>query len=655
MALTGQQIGDLNLLNKRIAEGYKANQTDLANLEYAKSKGYVYNPMPDNYAKVAGPSGLAGLGESDIYRLGKDIYSLQVPDTLTMDEMNQSVTIPQAEQLPNFNADSLMNVNTGTDYLNNLIKQQMTSTPSQAEYDATRGKIAEVSEKQKTAQRDLQEQKWEQFKLQENFDEINKLMPQIAKAQADYMKFQEEYQNLPYRSRIIGGTADRMARQQAVEMAGLSAIAQAYQGNIDLARNITQDALNAQYQDYANYFNSLSFQLSAIERNLNQEERNKANALQIAIDERQRQLAEERTQKENIMNLGLTIAQAGGSSEIVSQILKASSPERAIELAVESGVFQMSTDSNWTILGTNEAGETVYYDAVSKSFKTESSLLGDELGDKALSSPSGKVYDMSTYATDTAHTQKVQEILNKMGRFKTIDDIDRYIKSVQPNSPITGKMIAEAAALNSVGWEELTALIQHESNLGTSNVARNNNNVGGITWNSNFPASAKGTARPGSEGGNYVKFESLQAGVNSVAYELKKRRIEIDRSVVGSGVNKEKLSKDLTATERKDIESIKTSAPYIMKMPYENQMIILRNISGNLNRAEFVNWFENQNKIMSRMPGKEYPLLSDIQIWQNEKKKKDTEVKKEKDDFDLNKILDDMSSKEEKKWWQIFK
>ena len=136
---------------------------------------------------------------------------------------------------------------------------------------------------------------------------------------------------------------------------------------------------------------------------------------------------------------------------------------------------------------------------------------------------------MSTYATDPKHSQSVQKRLDEIGKFNSVEDIDAYIKSKYPNSPITGQMVANSAAKYGIGWEEIVALAQHESYLGTSNVAKSNNNLGGVTWNANFPADWKGTARQASEGGNYVKFPTLQDGVNSMAYELAKRKVDISQ------------------------------------------------------------------------------------------------------------------------------
>jgi hypothetical protein len=55
-----------------------------------------------------------------------------------------------------------------------------------------------------------------------------------------------------------------------------------------------------------------------------------------------------------------------------------------------------------------------------------------------------------------------------------------------------------------------------------------NNNPGGVTWSQSYqdshPGTSKGTARPKAEGGNYVRFNTLQDGLNSVAQQLARRK-----------------------------------------------------------------------------------------------------------------------------------
>jgi hypothetical protein len=69
----------------------------------------------------------------------------------------------------------------------------------------------------------------------------------------------------------------------------------------------------------------------------------------------------------------------------------------------------------------------------------------------------------------------------------------------------------------------------HESNLGTSPVALANNNYGGITWSDSYatanPGVTKGTPRPASEGGYYVKFPTPEKGLIAQAKLLSKRKV----------------------------------------------------------------------------------------------------------------------------------
>lgn len=142
----------------------------------------------------------------------------------------------------------------------------------------------------------------------------------------------------------------------------------------------------------------------------------------------------------------------------------------------------------------------------------------------------GQAFDSSNYAADpSSWTTAVQGIISNIqqtsgGQFTSPQSIDAYIQQTQSGSPITGSMIANTTG---VPWEVLTAVMQHESMLGTSSVAKNNNNPGGITWTQSYqdshPGVTKGTARPANEGGNYVKFSSMQDGVNATAEQIAKR------------------------------------------------------------------------------------------------------------------------------------
>lgn len=137
-------------------------------------------------------------------------------------------------------------------------------------------------------------------------------------------------------------------------------------------------------------------------------------------------------------------------------------------------------------------------------------------------------YNLSTYATDPNQVNAINGYLTKIGKFNNAQDIDDYIKTNISNSPITSTEIISAASKYGVSWEVLTALMQHESLLGTSNVAKSNNNPGGIMYTGSEIQQAlgikKGTARPAAEGGNYAKFDTMQDGVDEVARQLSARK-----------------------------------------------------------------------------------------------------------------------------------
>ena len=148
-------------------------------------------------------------------------------------------------------------------------------------------------------------------------------------------------------------------------------------------------------------------------------------------------------------------------------------------------------------------------------------------GGATITSPSGTSYDMSTYASDPNYATDFQNTLNSIGKLNTPQDITNYISQTQ-GSPITADMVTSASQQYGVGWEELLALTKKECNLGTSAVCQNNNNPGGITWTQAYqdshPGTSKGSARPASEGGNYVKFNTLQDGMNATAEQLANRK-----------------------------------------------------------------------------------------------------------------------------------
>lgn len=137
--------------------------------------------------------------------------------------------------------------------------------------------------------------------------------------------------------------------------------------------------------------------------------------------------------------------------------------------------------------------------------------------------------DLNGYATDPNQVKSVQKIYNQVPSNGSVLDYDLFIKKVAPNSKVTGNAVLNVANKYALDPRIMIALMKHESNMGTSSVALANNNFGGITWSESYaknnPGVMKGTPRPKNEGGYYVKFPSVEAGLEAQARLLKRRQI----------------------------------------------------------------------------------------------------------------------------------
>jgi uncharacterized protein (UPF0335 family) len=391
MALNTQQITGLDALNKKIATGYKVNAVDQANLDYAAKQGYKYNPtpvapvapaIPTGATKILNPSGLAGLTESQLFRQGKDIYKL--PTTIPSDNLTTNTARNITPIQPEVNTD-IQTLMSGVDTSNKGLQAQLEARnktlQEQTNLTEIQKRQADYSETQKTAQRDLQTQTWNQYGLNTNVAKVQELMPQIEKVTAEFNSLQEQNANLPISSRIIGGTADKLTRQKAIEVAGLSAVAQAYQGNVDMARNIASDAINAQYKDQQTYLENLSSQINNAYTDLTAAEKKRADEINLVIAERERLLTEEKDTKKQISDLAVTAAQNGADTTTVNSILKSTNYGDAIK---NSGAFlQTVSSSNWDTF-TDSNGEIKLVNKQTGEVKNISSAntnLGNQIGE----------------------------------------------------------------------------------------------------------------------------------------------------------------------------------------------------------------------------------------------------------------------------------
>jgi len=196
-----------------------------------------------------------------------------------------------------------------------------------------------------------------------------------------------------------------------------------------------------------------------------------------------------------------------------------------------------SAGNDYQFIGGTENQPAGVFDKLTGTFTpTGASATG------VVKSGAGNYYDIASYATDPNHESSVQSILNRIGQFKTTEDIDNYINSVAPSSPITGQMVANASNKYGVDWETITAIMQQDSSLGTAGAGARSFNPGNV-----------GNTETATSTGKLVNFGSWQAGVDAVAKNLAWRKTTAPVSAGASTT--EAYAKDILAGKMK-IENV---------------------------------------------------------------------------------------------------
>lgn len=121
-------------------------------------------------------------------------------------------------------------------------------------------------------------------------------------------------------------------------------------------------------------------------------------------------------------------------------------------------------------------------------------------------------YDISSYATDPLHEEKIADILNYIGNMSTPEEIDVYINNEAIASPVTGAMIYNYALKYNVDARLMMAIMELDSRFGTAGVAVNTLNPGNIGNN---------------DAGETRTYSSWDEGVEAVAKWLNNHRVDM--------------------------------------------------------------------------------------------------------------------------------
>src|SRR3989338_2674302 len=118
-------------------------------------------------------------------------------------------------------------------------------------------------------------------------------------------------------------------------------------------------------------------------------------------------------------------------------------------------------------------------------------------------------YDITSYATDPKHEEKVMDILSKMGVMDTAEGIEDYIRSKYSSSTVIGEMVMNASEAYAVDARLMMAIMEQDSRFGTVGKAVKTLNPGNVG---------------NDDDGNIRTYESWQEGVTAVAEWLSRHR-----------------------------------------------------------------------------------------------------------------------------------
>jgi len=141
-------------------------------------------------------------------------------------------------------------------------------------------------------------------------------------------------------------------------------------------------------------------------------------------------------------------------------------------------------------------------------------------------------YDISSYATDPLHEEKIKAILAEMGKMKKAEEIDAYIQSANPGSPVTGLMVADAAFEYEIDTRLMMAIMELDSGFGTLGVGARTFNPGNV----------------GNTGEKEKTYSSWKDGVLAVAEWLYNHKIAEEEEEVDEE-EEESDSEEETTTE----------------------------------------------------------------------------------------------------------
>lgn len=298
---------------------YNPNQTAGLNvIQQAQPKQTAPQPAPVQTAQPVNVQIPSTLSSEDISSTTTQFKGSQGTSTSTADQFMASLN------------PSLSSLGQTTQQAEQLANQMTAGGISQLQDEQTklRQEISKLSGDMSQSARKAELE--QQYGLNEQLTQLSELNKQIASKSAQYQQAIIENQGRNTLTSQIAGREGQLKRQMAVEIGGLTAMAEAMQGNIDMARSIIKDTVALEYEDKQNQLNTLLQQLEWNREDMTKEEQKQAAKMEADAKAQQAQLEIAQKNREQIMEIAAQAAGKGADFNTLQQMLTATSPEDAL-------------------------------------------------------------------------------------------------------------------------------------------------------------------------------------------------------------------------------------------------------------------------------------------------------------------------------------
>jgi hypothetical protein len=241
------------------------------------------------------------------------------------------------------------------------------------------------------------------------------LNTQIASTKAKYDEINNQIRNSTGLTSTISGSLTRNARDQAVVLGGLSAVAQALQGNISMAKQTIKDTVDLEFEDKQQYVDNLKTQLDLNKDNMTTAEKKKADELTLWLNFKQQEIDQQKSDKKDIYSLAVTAAQNGAPNDIVSAIIQTNDLGSAIQAA---GDYMQGAKQY-----TGDVGEYQYYAQQEQTAGRTPISFADWQSQKKASGQSGIIAEYEYYK------KQVEASGGKAVDFNTYQNMDANRKA----------------------------------------------------------------------------------------------------------------------------------------------------------------------------------------------------------------------------------